>query len=63
LVCASVSLARLTLFVGVSTRQQAIDLNVGTKIDLYNAKEALEKSQAALASDQGPGGFSTVRAP
>jgi hemolysin D len=42
-----------TLSQRVSTRQQAIDLNVGTKIDLYNAKEELEKSQAALASDQG----------
>jgi hemolysin D len=42
-----------TLNQRVSTRQQAIDLNVGTKIDLYNAKEELEKSQAALASDQG----------
>jgi hemolysin D len=42
-----------TLGQRVSTRQQAIDLNVGTKIDLYNAKEELEKSQAALASDQG----------
>ena len=42
-----------TLNQRVSTRQQAIDLNVGTKIDLYNAKEELEKDQAALASDQG----------
>jgi membrane fusion protein, hemolysin D len=42
-----------TLNQRVSTRQQAIDLNVGTKLDLYNAKEELEKSQAALASDQG----------
>jgi hemolysin D len=42
-----------TLNQRVSTRQQAIDLNVGTKIDLYNAKEEMEKSQAALASDQG----------
>ena len=42
-----------TLNQRVSTRQQAIDLNVGTKIDLYNAKEELEKSQAALASDEG----------
>ena len=42
-----------TLNQRVSTRQQAIDLNVGTKIDLYNAKEELEKSQSALASDQG----------
>jgi membrane fusion protein, hemolysin D len=42
-----------TLNQRVSTRQEAIDLRVGTKIDLYNAKEELEKSQAALASDQG----------
>ena len=38
-----------TLNQRVSTRQQAIDLKVGTKIDLYNAKEELEKSEAALA--------------
>jgi hemolysin D len=37
----------------VSTRQAAIDLKVGTKINLYDAKEELEKSEAALASDQG----------
>ena len=42
-----------TLNQRVSTRQQAIDLNVGTKIDLYNAKEELEKDEASLASDQG----------
>jgi len=42
-----------TLNQRVSTRQQAIDLNVGTKIDLFNAKEELEKDEAALASDQG----------
>jgi hemolysin D len=42
-----------TLNQRVATRQQAIDLNVGTKLDLYNAKEELEKSQSALASDQG----------
>ena len=42
-----------TLNQRVSTRQQAIDLKVGTKIDLYNAKEELEKSESALASDQG----------
>jgi hemolysin D len=30
----------------VSTRQESIDLHVGTKINLYDAKEALEKSQA-----------------
>jgi hemolysin D len=34
-------------------RQQAIDLKVGTKINLFDAKEELEKSQSALASDQG----------
>ena len=37
----------------VSTRQQAIELSVGTKINLYDAKEGLEKSQAQLASDEG----------
>src|SRR3984957_3677172 len=42
-----------TLNQRVSTRQQAIDLNVGTKINLYDAKEELEKSEASLASDQG----------
>jgi hemolysin D len=42
-----------TLNQRVSTRQQAIDLNVGTKINLYDAKEELEKSQAQLASDEG----------
>jgi hemolysin D len=42
-----------TLNQRVSTRQQAIDLNVGTKINLYDAKEGLEKSQAQLASDEG----------
>jgi hemolysin D len=42
-----------TLNQRVSTRQQAIDLNIGTKIDLYNAKEELEKDESALASDQG----------
>jgi hemolysin D len=42
-----------TLRQRVSTRQQAIDLQVGTKINLYDAKEELEKSQASLASDQG----------
>jgi hemolysin D len=42
-----------TLNQRVLTRQQAIDLNVGTKIDLYNAKEELEKDESALASDQG----------
>jgi hemolysin D len=37
----------------VNTRQEAIDLRVGTKINLYDAKEELEKSQSQLASDQG----------
>jgi hemolysin D len=42
-----------TLSQRVNTRQQAIDLAVGTKINLYDAKEELEKSQALLASDEG----------
>ena len=42
-----------TLNQRVSTRQEAINLNVGTKINLYDAKEELEKSQAQLASDEG----------
>jgi hemolysin D len=42
-----------TLNQRVSTRQQAIDLNVGTKISLYDAKEELERSEAQLASDEG----------
>ena len=42
-----------TLTQRVSTRQEAIDLRVGTKINLYDAKEELEKSQSQLASDQG----------
>ena len=42
-----------TLNQRVSTRQEAIDLKVGTKINLYDAKEELEKSQSQLASDQG----------
>jgi hemolysin D len=37
----------------VKTRQDAIDLKVGTKINLYDAKEELQKSQSQLASDQG----------
>jgi hemolysin D len=36
-----------------ATRQEAIDRNVGTKINLYDAEEELEKSQAQLASDKG----------
>jgi hemolysin D len=42
-----------TLTARVGTRQKALDLAVGTKINLYDAKEELQKSQAALASDQG----------
>jgi hemolysin D len=42
-----------TLTQRVDTRQEAIDLRVGTKINLYDAKEELEKSQSMLASDQG----------
>jgi hemolysin D len=42
-----------TLTQRVSTRQEALDRKVGTKINLYDAKEELEKSEAALASDQG----------
>ena len=42
-----------TLNQRVATRQEAIDRNVGTKINLYDAKEELEKSESALASDQG----------
>jgi hemolysin D len=42
-----------TLNQRVATRQEAIDKNVGTKINLYDAMEALEKSQSQLASDEG----------
>jgi hemolysin D len=42
-----------TLNQRVSTRQEAINLAVGTKINLYDAKEELERSQSQLASDQG----------
>jgi hemolysin D len=42
-----------TLTERVGTRQQALDLAVGTKLNLYDAKEELERSQASLASDQG----------
>ncbi len=37
----------------VKTRQDAIDLHVGTKINLYDARQQLQRSQASLASDQG----------
>ena len=43
----------ITLQDRVKTRQDAIDLKVGTKINLYDAKEGLQKSQSQLASDQG----------
>ncbi len=42
-----------TLNARVATRQQAIDLSVGTKINLYDAKEELQRSQSQLASDEG----------
>jgi hemolysin D len=42
-----------TLDERVAMRQDAIDLKVGTKSNLYDAKEELEKSQSMLASDQG----------
>jgi len=42
-----------TLTERVATRQEAIDLRVGTKINLYDAKEELQRSQSQLASDQG----------
>ena len=42
-----------TLTQRVATRQEAIDLKVGTKTNLFDAKEELEHSQSALASDQG----------
>lgn len=42
-----------TLKQRVATRQEAINLEVGTKINLYDAKEELEKSESMLASDQG----------
>lgn len=43
----------VTLGDRVQTRQDAIDRKVGTKINLYDAKEELQKSQSQLASDQG----------
>jgi hemolysin D len=43
----------VTLNDRVKTRQDAIKLKVGTKINLYDAKEELQKSQSQLASDQG----------
>ncbi len=42
-----------TVFNRVGTRQQAIELRVGTKINLYDAQEALDRAQSSLAADQG----------
>jgi hemolysin D len=42
-----------TLNQRVSTRQQAIALKIDTKINLYDAKEELDKAQVQLASDEG----------
>lgn len=42
-----------TLKERVGMREASIKLDVGTKINLFDAKEALQKSQAALASDEG----------
>ena len=43
-----------TLNQRVSTRQQAIDLNVGTKINLYDAKEELREVAVAARLRRGP---------
>ncbi|TPL08306.1 HlyD family type I secretion periplasmic adaptor subunit [Mesorhizobium sp. B2-4-14] len=37
----------------VGTRQEALDRQVGSKVNLYDSTEQLEKSQSSLASDQG----------
>lgn len=37
----------------VDMRQSSIRLNVGTKVNLYDAQEALQKSKSQLASDRG----------
>ncbi len=42
-----------TLLERVGVREESIKLSVGTKINLFDAREALEKSQSSLASDQG----------
>ncbi len=42
-----------TLRERVGVREASIKLDVGTKINLFDAREALEKSQSSLASDQG----------
>lgn len=42
-----------TLESRVDMRQSSIRLNVGTKVNLYDAQEALQKSRSQLASDRG----------
>ncbi len=42
-----------TLLERVGVREESIKLSVGTKINLFDARESLEKSQSSLASDQG----------
>ena len=42
-----------TLTARVGVREAAIKLDVGTRINLFDAQETLQKSQSALASDQG----------
>jgi hemolysin D len=43
----------VTLNDRVKTREDAIKMKVGTKINLYDAEEELQKSESQLASDQG----------
>ncbi|MBK9082472.1 MAG: hypothetical protein IPL88_10520 [Rhizobiales bacterium] len=42
-----------TLEERVGVREASVRLNVGTKINLFDAQESLQKSQAQLASDNG----------
>ena len=42
-----------TLQLRVKTREEALALNVGTKINIYDAQEDLQKSQVTLTSDRG----------
>jgi hemolysin D len=42
-----------TLTDRVNLRNTGINLNVDTKVNLFDAKESLQKSQSSLASDQG----------
>ncbi|RWH75824.1 HlyD family type I secretion periplasmic adaptor subunit [Mesorhizobium sp.] len=37
----------------VSTRQEAVNREVGSKVNLYDSTQQLERSQSSLASDQG----------